>query len=284
MILTHRKDLIDQIRQHYLGKFSDFLVIAYNSSTVDVSDFTESENFKLVPYYGNGEKIGKPGNLAARQWAVWPEVSKLYPEIETWIIHDYDLLCRVADSDLASRVGADEFGIIGKPFKMWQPGMSDGNLDIYPFLNIEYKKLTKIFSSVNEQVYSVLIENYSVNEGLIKTIYMGYGDILVVHAGTLQLLNDPILKQIEVGGIEHVFHNVFLKNNLRPIDLRKYYSMKILLEWIHINFNNKYEISHPIKYWPKGEGESAVGFLKNKLKLLLKSGKGVSLPNKLINK
>ena len=87
LILTHRKDYIDKLKTFYLdGGRTDFLVIAHNKKTVDTSHFKTDARFHLVPYCGRGPMCSVMGH----QFRVWVDVARQFPEIEGWVVHDYD--------------------------------------------------------------------------------------------------------------------------------------------------------------------------------------------------
>jgi len=275
IITTHRQDLILAIKDFYLGSKTQFLVIAYNQDLVDPSKFIESENFKLVPY--NAKR--PDGRLSIRQWKVWPMAAALFPEIDFWVVHDYDVLCKPGDLDIASHVKPDEYGMVGKPIPLWQEGMPETNLDNLPFpSNYRFwKKKLKTFPSQDiaeiEHFESVLKQSFPNRYDGVTTVLCGFGDFLATSAKNLSLLGDSRLASIQSGGIEQIPHSVFGHAGIRAVDLRQWYSMAISFDsTLSIPFKNNFDISHPVKYWPQGNKPGIKLKIKSLIKHLLRPG------------
>lgn len=248
LILTYRQDLIPALKEFYLNSGrSDFLVIAYNSELVDPKGFKETSDFKLEPYVGRGAG----GNISGQQFLVWAEVAKKYPKIEGWVIHDYDLLAKPTDAEIFKKLKNHSYASIGKRFANWQTGMTGKTTeDIYPY---PYH-----FISASEQkdeyqmgVEKVLLKHFPVTFQNTPTIMTGYTDFLAAYSSDLALLNNPKLKEIFLGGIDQVVHTVFAHNHLAQIDLRQFFSASISLDDDSpAPFNNNFDFSHPVKFWP----------------------------------
>jgi hypothetical protein len=251
-ILTHRQDLIPHIKRYYLesGK-TDFLIIAYNQLSVDPKKFEQTENFKLFPYLGKGSS----GSIVGQMFLVWADLAKNFPEVEKWIIHDYDVIVKPTDEELAAKVGENEYGMVGTPFVYNQETIADKEADdLYPFLK------SGLNLSLNNQTYK------SLEKELLKTykaVLTGYGDFIVASSKDLALLGQEHLRDLPSGGAEQVPHTVFAQKNIKPKDLKKYFSCFVSLDnSVYADFESKYDISHPSKFWP--------GFPKPGLKLRIR--------------
>lgn len=268
LILTYREDLIEPMRRFYLGEGrTKFLVIACNKKFVSPGVFKELENFKLVPYEG----AGPGGNVPGFQHRVWLDVVKRFPETEAWVIHDYDLVARPSDQDVFGRIKEGEYAMIGRPFPVWQKGMSEvKDVDTYPFpqghkhwcVPRKGGKASKIFHTGKlfvlsrdlDPTYWTLLEEFPVWFGGVKTFLGGYSDFLATHRKNLLLLDDVRLLAPGVGGHEQVPHTVFALNNVKPVDMRDFYKTKIKMDGQYLPpevfANSGYDFLHPVKFWP----------------------------------
>ncbi len=131
VVLTYRPDLIPALKEFYLGQGrTEFLVIAYNKQLVNPEEFKQEDNFKLEPYLG--EKSG--GNITGQQFFAWLAVVKNYPNIDAWVMHDYDLLVRPSDKEIFKHISKGGYASLGKPFANWQEGMTGNTTeDVFPY-------------------------------------------------------------------------------------------------------------------------------------------------------
>jgi hypothetical protein len=280
IITCYREDLILQIKDFYLGgNRTDFLVVAYNEEHVDPSKFSQTENFKLVPYRGRDAN----GGFIIVQWKTWPKTAAMFPEIGFWVLHDYDVLCKPSDSDIQSHIKENEYAMLGSPIILWQEGMPEEDMDCYPFArDYRYWKKVKFLpqdAASIEKFESVLKQNFPKIYKGIPTILCGYGDFLATSSKNLMLLADPRLEPISNGGIEQVPHSVFGYNGIRAVDLREYYSLNISMDnTLYAAFKNKFDISHSVKFWPQGNKPALKLRLKRFIKSMLYAPKGISYP------
>ncbi len=249
LILTHRQELILPIKEYYLsGGRTDFLVIAYNQATVDAGQFLETENFKLFPYLGKGLN----GSILGQQFLVWKNAAKKYPEIDFWIAHDYDVLVKPADHEISKLVGSGEYAVIGQPFPNWQKGMKskESARDLFPFLR-HYISEGDVKDKIFKTYEKVLIQNFPYSFEGVPTILSGNGDFIATSRENLLLLDDTKLEQFPVGGTEQIPHTVLRYYGIEAKDLRSYFSIRISLDnTTYVPFRNKFDFTHPVKFWP----------------------------------
>jgi hypothetical protein len=263
LILTHRQDLILPLKNFYLPSKTEFLVLAYNQITVKPDCFEQTKNFKLMPYLGKGAG----GSILGQQFLVWADAAKNYPEIDFWIVQDYDILCMPTDIVIASHVGRGQYGMIGNPFAFLRRKNRASQKDVFPFF---YKDVPDSLSS--SRVYRYLEEElkkiYPLKIEGEECIYTGYGDFLATSKENISLLGEERLRNLKEGGAEQVPHTVFSAKHILPVDLRQFFSMKIILDpTLYVNFNSKYDFSHPVKYWP---GSSVKPNFKLRMKSFIK--------------
>src|SRR6185436_2055653 len=202
IILTHRQDLIPDLKKFYLPSRTDFLVIAYDENAIkNPEQFAQEDNFKLVPY--PTDPIVKLDGL---QFRVWVNVIKKFPQIEAWVVHDYDLIARPSDKEIFSRVGEKEYGMVGSPFPVWVPGIKQ-RFDTYPFPQGDRYWCTR--PGMRER-FTALVEHFPAVVDGQKTFYGGYGDFLAARSEVFLLMDDPRLDPITVGGNEQVEHTVWI--------------------------------------------------------------------------
>ncbi|RJQ29485.1 hypothetical protein C4571_01415 [Candidatus Parcubacteria bacterium] len=271
LVLTHREKYIEKLKKFYLdAKRTEFLVVAYNQKTVDVSRFTSTDSFKLVPYCAGAE-----GECSAtgRQYRVWLSHIKQFPEIEGWVVHDYDLVCRVPDREIFSRIKPDEYAMIGKAFPVRQEGMKDAGVDTFPFAQ-DHRHWHKLNppNPVDEEVDALLMRRFPHTFQGIKTILGGYSDFIATSRKNFLLLDDPAVKDFSAGGNEQIPHSIWGAKGIQPVDLRPWYKMKISLDVMYMPMDARYDMIHPVKIW---EGESVpprerAGNVKRKLKNFVK--------------
>lgn len=246
LILTFREDLIPTLRDFYLGgNRTDFLVIAYNSSLVNADKFKTNDKFKLVPYTApERNKL----SISGLQYKVWVEVAKKFPEVEGWVIHDYDFCCKPKDSDLFSHIKEDEYGMIGRAFPVWKEGMGETAIDTYPFpQSHRYWHVTD--NPTDQEVDALLMQTYPAVYGGVTTVMGGYSDFIVTTARNLLFLDDPVFSNLP-GGLEQIPHSVWHKRNVKSVDFRKFYKMKVLMDVLYVPFSEEYDMLNPVKFWP----------------------------------
>lgn len=277
LILTFREDIIPQLKEYYLDSGrTNFLVIAYNSKTVDPSKFQDEKNFKMVPYFRKGYQM-ESNHIMGQQFRVWYGVAKEFPGIDGWVIHDYDLVCKLNDRAIFSHLDENEYALIGAPIPVWQEGMVDSGVDTYPFVqnHKNWHKSTDIISqSADRIIDSVLMEAYPFYHQGIKTILGGFGDFLASSSKNILLLDDAKIQNILLGGTEQVPHTIFNAHGIKPVDMRKYCSLKILMDYTYLDLSEPYDIINPVKYWPKGTKPTLKNRLKNQIKKLRNMFKG----------
>ena len=275
LILTHRKDYIEKLKRFYLdGGRTDFLVIAPNQKTADPSKFVTTDTFHLVPYCGRGERFGQPCGVSGQQFRVWVDVVKRFPEIEGWVVHDYDFACRVSDKEIMSHVKPNEYAMIGKAFPVWQEGMKENEgIDTYPFIQDHRHTHNQIpLGPIDAKVYATLMNAFPHYYHGIRTPLCGYGDFIATSRENFLLLDDPALKDLEFGGIEQVPHTIWGVKGITPVDMHPLYRMKILLDVVYVPMDARYDMIHPAKVW-EGESPTLVERWKNskwKFKNLIK--------------
>ena len=261
LILTYREDLINTLHDFYLGKRTNFLVIAYNRATVNPDKFEQSENFKLVPYYGSGGKYGQPGGIGGQQYHVWVDVVKKFPEIDGWVIHDYDFIAKPSDADIFSHIAPNEYAMAGTAFPVLLPGMKITDIDTYPFPQ-SYQYWYQGFNPQKELIRKILMESYPVSSQGIQTIMGGSSDFIATSKVNILLLDDEKISDPELEGAEQIPHTIWRARGIKPVDMRKFYKMKVLLDVQYIPFSDKYDMLNPVKYWP-GQKPSSKIVLQN---------------------
>lgn len=267
LILTFREDLILRLRDFYVGgDRTDLLVIAYNAGMVDPHKFKTDEKFKLIPY----QTPQRSSSISGLQYKIWIDVAKKFPQIEGWVIHDYDFYCKPKDSDLFSHIKEDEYGMIGKAFPIWQEGMGETSIDTYPFPQ-SHKYWHKTNNPIDKEVDTVLMRTYPVTYGGVTTLMGGYSDCIVTRSKNILLLDDPAFLNLP-GGLEQVPHTVWGTRNVKPVDMRQFYNVRVLMDVLYLPIDNRYDMLNPVKVW---DG-SKVSFrmkrenLKLKLKKIVK--------------
>jgi len=277
LILTHRQELILPIKDFYLtGGRTNFLVIAYNRLSVDATKFKEADNFKLMPYFG--KELG--GSAGGHQYFVWKEVAKSFPHIDAWVIHDYDLQAKPTDREIFSHLNPNEYGCIGMPFPIWQEGMTKSiTANIFPFLrHFVSSDLPK--NERHKRMEELLVKNFPIMHQGVPTIMTGYADIIAVLREHLLFFDQPSINNFESTGNEQIPATVLNYYKIKPVDLRKSFSCSISLDnTIYIPFNNKFDFSHPVKFWPGINKPSLLLRIKKTIKKLLrKFGPAISYP------
>jgi hypothetical protein len=271
LILTHRNDLINSLREYYLtSKRTDFLVITYNKDTVDPSAFTTSENFKFIPYFGDEKR--EVNHINGQQFHAWVTAVKAFPEITHWVIHDYDFICKSTDSDLFLHVRDNEYGMIGDPIPVWQKGMTEAGVRMFPF-PVQHKEWNwpteetgaKEVANINQ----VLMEAFPYTFQGISTLLGGYSDLIVTTRENILLLDDPVLKKIPKGGGEQVPQTVFNAHNISSVDLSGFYKSKLVYDNSYSTIDEPFEFIHPVKFWPEGIQPSLKVRLKNIVKKII---------------
>lgn len=265
LILTDREDLIDQLKDFYAGTRTDFLVIVYNRETIDPSKFRTNDTFKLMP--------GERGNISDKQHKVWVEVAKHFPDIEAWVTHDYDFVCRPSDADIFRHIASDQYAMIGKAFPIWQEGMKNTNVDIYPFPE-SYTNWGQQRTEIPDErdFHWFLPRHYPCEFQGVKTFMGGFGDFIATSRKNILLLDDPKLDVITEGGIEQVSHSIWQTYNINPVDMRNFYKVKVLMDVVYIPMDESYDMLHPVKFWPgqkPGSGANREN-LKYRIKKLIK--------------
>ncbi|GEM_PF-2243423 len=271
LILTHREDLINYLHDFYLGTRTEFLVIAYNRVTVDPNKFNQSENFKLVPYYGTGEKYGQPGGIGGQQYHVWVDVIKKFPEIGGWVIHDYDFIAKPSDAEIFSHLAQNEYAMPGRAFPVWQPGMKNTNIDTYPFPQ-SHRYWHQNLNSEEILMHKILMDAYPVSFQGIQTVMGGSSDFIATSKANILLLDDQKINDPELEGAEQIPHTVWRARGVRPADMRKFYKMKVVFDVQYIPFSDNYDMLNPVKYWPGQKPNSKIRFqnLKYRFKKSIK--------------
>jgi hypothetical protein len=272
IILTFREDLIPVLKEYYLdGGRTDFLVIAYNPFEVDPSKFKEASNFRLTPYYEKVEtRVEK--TVDGQQFRVWVKAAKEFPNIEGWVIHDYDLACKPDDKTVFSHVQGGEYGIIGKTIPVWQDGMKEEKLDMFPF-TVEQKKFHKaedfISQSVDSLVDNVLMDSYPYFHQGVKTVLGGFGDFIAISRDSLLLLDDDKIKNITRGGNEQVPFTILAAHKVNAVDMRDFFSTKIFMDYTYLSIDAPYDLLNPVKYWPHSKKPTLKASCKNAVKRFL---------------
>ncbi len=274
LIITFREDLIEELRRFYLDeKRTAFLVLACNKESIDISKFKEKDNFHLVYYFGPGPR----GSISGLQYHVWLDVLKQFAGFDGWVIHDYDLVCQPTDQEIFSRLKADEYGMIGRAFPVWQPGMGRTDIDTYPFpQGHDYwcvdRRGGQANSSREDQVRKLLLDKFPTYFKNTKTFFGGYGDFLAATTDKLKLLEIPEIRAIKNGGVEQIVHSVLAAHNFSAVDMRRFYKMKIKLDGRYLApklLFSDYELLHPLKFWPNaGRQPTFRDSIQNKKRIL----------------
>jgi hypothetical protein len=272
IVLTHREDLIDMLKEYYLesGR-TKFLVISYHPTLVDPKKFPEGKNFKLVPFFRPGEKDGSQ-SIDGQQFRAWVTAVKAYPEITHWVAHDYDVVSKVSDDEIFSRVNDTQFAMIGEPIPIWQEGMVEANVRTFPFPQKHkdwHMPPDALSQSVVKLMNRILMDAYPHYFQGIKTLLGGYGDIIATSSKNFLYLDDPILKNIKKGGGEQVPHTIFGAHGLSAVDLSKYYKVKMAYDNSYSSLDEPYDFIHPVKFWPKGQKAPPLLLFKNLVKKFL---------------
>jgi hypothetical protein len=193
-------------------------------------------------------------SISGLQYKVWIEVAKKFPKIRGWVVHDYDFYCGPKDSDLFSHVQENEYGMIGKAFPVWQKGMGKTHVDTYPFpQSHEYWHRTN--NSIDKEVDSVLMRTYPVKYGSVTTLMGGYSDCIVTTSRNILLLDDPVFSNLP-GGLEQVPHTVWATRNIESVDMRQFYTMRVLMDVFYVPIDKKYDMLNPVKIWDIESGAS----------------------------
>jgi len=264
LILTFREDLIPHLRDFYVGGGrTDLLVVAYNASMVDPHKFTTNEKFQLVPYQTSQRRSQ---SISGLQYKVWVEVAKKFPHVEGWVVHDYDFYCNPNDSDLFSHIKEDEYGMIGMAFPVWREDMGDTNIDTYPFPQ-SHRYWHNTNNPIDREVDAVLTKTYPAMYGGTTTLIGGYSDCIVTSSRNLLLLDDPAFEHLS-GGLEQVPHTVWRARNVKPVDFRQFYKVRVLMDVLYVPIDPHYDMLNPVKVWDTETGASApMKFQNFKLKL-----------------
>ena len=147
LILLPAEKYINEIIRFY-GSRSAHLVIAYNADS-----FTPSKTYPvpLISYAGVGAETARefsfPEKIAAHplgtQWRVYAKAAAAFPEIEQWVIHDYDVLCKPTDRDLCEKVPAGHYGTLGLPIPRYRPGINAAawRKKTWPYTHMPYENL-----------------------------------------------------------------------------------------------------------------------------------------------
>ena len=233
---------------------TDFLVIAHNKKTVNTAHFTTDARFHLVPYCGRGERFGQPCSVMGQQFRVWVDVVRQFPEIEGWVVHDYDFACRVSDKEIFTHIKPNEYAMIGKAFPLWEKGMQENEgIDTYPFIQDHRHYYNEVpMNPIDVKVRATLTNAFPHSYHGTTTILGGSGDFIATTRENLLLLDDPAIKDLEFGGIEQVPHAIWGAKGVAPVDMRQFYNMKVLLDVVYVPMHPGYDMVHPAKVW---EGE-----------------------------
>lgn len=250
LILTFREKYIDQLKKFYLDSGrTKFLVVAYNKKTVDPSKFKTTDSFRLVPYC-----LGEECSATGQQYRVWVDVVRQFPAIEGWVVHDYDFVCRAPDDEIFSHIGANDYAMVGKAFPIWQEGMKDTGVDTYPFAqDHRHWHNDNPPNPIRLKVDEILFRSFPYFFQNIKTFFGGYSDFIATTSKNFLLLDDPAIRGLERGGIEQVPHSIWGAKGVKPVDMRSWYKMKVLLDVMYFPMDERYQMIHPAKVW---EGES----------------------------
>lgn len=263
-ILTHREDLVPALRDFYLASGrTRFLVFAVNPHTVDMKKMAamERDNLRFTAFAF--PRPDRTVSMRSRNWRVWVEVAKQFPEIDEWVLHDYDVVVRPGDDDIFSHVKPDEYAMIGTAFPVWQKGMTGAPLDTYPFPQGHHYWF-QTDNSDDRAVRDALLASYPVYFQGIKTIAGGYGDFAAVSRTNLLLLDDARLKTPEILGGEQIPHTIWRVRGVKPVDVRKFYKVNVLMDVLYAPWSDEYDFVHPVKYWP-GQNVDAATAKQNRM-------------------
>lgn len=256
LILVPRQDVLDRVVDLYSSRTS-FLILGYNEET-----FTPRapSDVGLVPYRGVSAELVKRwdfptawvGHPLGTTWKTWISAGRMFPDVERWVIHDYDLICRPRDEDLVGHVPTDSYGMIGTPVPRYKPGIDASRFAnrTYPFVHSRYERLwygeDELNTRVVDKLFSVLEREYPFDVNGVTSALCGYGDLVVLPRDILVKLGDPALEEIEVGGIEQVVHCVARAAGYHPVDLSRVFRTRVRFTPM-VWFSNKDEIVHPVK-------------------------------------
>ncbi len=247
LILTHREDLINQLKDFYLGgKRTEFLVIACDATKVDTKKFSQNDTFHIVPFLFPGMD---GATMTGRQWRVWIEIAKNFPEIDSWVIHDYDFVAKPNDSEILSHLAPNEYAMIGAAFPVWRKGMGYTKIDTYPFPQSHrywHQNLTLDDTLVNNTLNSA----FPVTFQGIKTVVGGFSDFIATSKTNILFLDDPKVNNPKLEGVEQIPHTIWRAMGVRPVDMRNFYKMKVLMDVKYIPFSDEYDMLNPVKFWP----------------------------------
>lgn len=251
LILTHREDLILTLKNFYLPSRTDFLVIAYDRLNVNPAKFEEGNNFRLVPYETDPKL-----KLNGQQFRVWTNVVRMFPEIEGWVVHDYDMIAKPNDQEIFQHLGEKNYGMIGTSFPVWVEGMTE-QFDTYPF-----PQGHRYWGAGPDLMrpFQALIEAYPTKVGEKETFYGGYGDFLAARSEYFLLMEEnPLLRRVTEGGNEQVPHTVWRAHGVLPVDMTRYYRTKVFVDGRYLPermLYSRYDFLHPLKFWPGGKRPS----------------------------
>ena len=268
LILTFREDLIPTLREFYVGGGrTDLLVIAYNSSLVNAEKFKTDDKFKLVPYVAPKRNSL---SISGLQYKVWVDIAKKFPQVEGWVIHDYDFYCNPSDHEIFSHIHEDEYGMIGTAFPIWKEGMEEVSIDTYPFpQSHRYWHVTD--NPIDQEVDALVMQTYPTTYGGVTTLMGGYSDFIVTSSKNLLLLDDPVFQNLP-GGLEQVPHSVWHKRNIKAVDFRKFYKVKVLMDVLYVSLSKDYDMLNPIKFWPGSPPDLSSNYqnVRSKIKKVVK--------------
>ena len=272
IILTHREDLIEILKEYYLDSGrTNFLVISYKRDAVNPEKFKGHKGLYFIPFF-NDEKSLSSQDIAGQQFRAWVTAVRAFPMITHWVIHDYDVVCKVGDKEIMSLVNDEQFAMIGEPIPVWQEGMKDIGLRTFPFPQRHQdwnKPKDALSKSVSNLISSVLMDAYPYYFQGIKTLLGGYGDVVATSSKNLLYLDDPKIKNIHLGGSEQVPHTIFNAHNIKAVDLSKHYKTKMIYDNSYASLDEPYDFIHPVKFWPKGQKAPPLLLFKNLVKKFL---------------
>lgn len=262
LILTHREDLINQLRDFYLvGERTDFLVIAYDATKkIDTKKFSQSDTFRIIPFSYPEQKENP--TMSGRQWRVWIEIAKKFPEIDSWVIHDYDFVTKPSDKEILSHLAPNDYGMIGAAFPVWKPGMANANIDTYPFPQ-SHRYWHKTPTPAGALVDQTLLKEYPVSFQGIKTLVGGFSNFIASSRINILLLDDHKIDNSKLMGVEQIPHTIWRARGVRPVDMRKFYKTKVLLDVKYIPFSDEYDMLSPVEFWPGKSSPGAKERVKN---------------------
>jgi len=256
LILVPAEIMLPGLIDYYKHR-SDFLVIGYNKD-----NFSPSRSYPvpLIPYRGVGREIavkygfgeGAAGHPLGTVWRRASTLDQTFPEIQFWIIHDYDVVCKPHDREIADVVPENCYGMIGLPIPRYKPAIDETAFEssTFPFTHQTYRTLWHAADEMtarNDHNFLDVLENeFPFIQNGITTVLCGYGDIIAAPVNLLRCLRDKRLDPIEIGGIEQVIHNIAFHNHFKPFDLSKAFRTRVhfsALSW----FADSDQIIHPLK-------------------------------------